>query len=212
MTLEATWYFDFISPFAYLQLSRFGELSDHMRIKIRPVVFSALLDHWQTKGPAEIPSKRRFVYRFFKWQAIRRGLPFVMPPQHPFNPIPPLRLALLAGANRDAVHEIFRFIYGEGRNLEDEVSLVELGERLGISDIIKRIDDPDIKSALRDNTDAAIADGAFGVPTFVVEGQLFWGDDSTEMLLDYLRDRNLFESDEMKILSDMPMGLLRPGQ
>ena len=206
---EASWYFDFLSPFSYLQLNRFGELPPQLKITIKPVVFSALLDHWESKGPAEIPAKRRFVYRFFKWQADRRGLPFVMPPEHPFNPIPALRLALAGGATEETVREIFQFIYGEGRNVDDEESILELGRRLGIADAPKRTSDPDIKSALRANTNAALSEGVFGVPTFVIDGELFWGDDSTAMLVDFLSNRALFNSDEMRRLSDMPMGLKR---
>src|SRR5579872_3558241 len=82
---EAIWYFDFISPFAYLQFSRFSQLPADLRVTIKPVLFAGLLQHHGHKGPAEIPSKRRFVYRFFKWQAARRGVPFNMPPVHLFN-------------------------------------------------------------------------------------------------------------------------------
>src|SRR5690349_7880919 len=70
---EAIWYFDFISPFAYLQFSRLSQFPADLRVTIKPVLFAGLLQHYGHKGPAEIPSKRRFVYRFFKWQAARRG-------------------------------------------------------------------------------------------------------------------------------------------
>lgn len=211
MMTKATWYFDFISPFSYLQLLRFDELPSDLEITMKPVVFSALLDHWQHKGPAEIPSKRRFVYRFFKWQASRRGVPFTMPPVHPFNPLPPLRLALLAGADRKTVLEIFHFIYRKGMNVEKEHEVSALAEALGISDAYNRISGSSIKEALKANTDAAIADGVFGLPTFVVEEELFWGDDATDMLLDYLKDPSMFDEQDMQRLSNMPMGLRRLG-
>ena len=63
---KAKWYFDFISPFAYLQLGRFKELPQDLDIEPVPVLFAGLLKHWGHLGPAEIPSKRRFVYRFFR--------------------------------------------------------------------------------------------------------------------------------------------------
>ena len=89
---KTTWYFDFISPFAYLQLARFTELPQSLDINLKPVLFGSLLKHWGQLGPAEIPPKRRFVYRFFKWSADRLDLPFIMPPSHPYNPLPALRL------------------------------------------------------------------------------------------------------------------------
>lgn len=66
-----------------------------------------------------------------------------------------------------------------------------------------------IKDLLRANTEMAIADDVFGVPSFVVGGEVFWGGDSTGMMLDYLDNPALFETSEMKRISDMPMGLIR---
>jgi 2-hydroxychromene-2-carboxylate isomerase len=206
---KAVWYFDFISPFSYLQLACFHELPADLELALKPVVFSALLKHWGQKGPAEIPTKRRFVYRFFKWQADKRGVPFTMPPMHPFNPLPPLRLALVKGADINTVRQIFHFIYGEGRSLDDEGALTEIGERLGISDPASRVSEPAIKETLKSNTDEAIAAGAFGVPTFVVDGELFWGDDSTQMFMDFLHDAPLFQQTDMMRISSMPMGMER---
>ena len=158
----------------------------------------------------EIPPKRQFVYRFFRWQANQRGMPFTMPPVHPFNPLPPLRLALLGGSTPEVVRGIVHFIYGEGRNLEDEASITELGTSMGIADAYKRISEPRIKEQLKINTDEAIAAGVFGVPTFVAGGNLFWGDDATNMFLNYLRDPPLFEDSEMLRISNLPMGITRP--
>jgi len=206
---KATWYFDFVSPFSYLQFARFGDLPADLEFTMKPILFSALLEHWEHKGPAEISTKRKFVYRFFKWQADKRGIPFRMPPRHPFNPLPALRLALIKGADRRTVEQIFAFIYAEGRNVEGEKAIAELGQRLGLANAVDRLSDPQIKDALRTNTDAAIADGVFGVPTFLVDTELFWGDDATDMLLDYLANRDLFKDEEMMRLSNMPMGLER---
>ena len=58
---KAKWYFDFLSPFAYLQLARFQKLPPDIEITTVPVVFGAILKHWGQLGPAEIPPKRRFV-------------------------------------------------------------------------------------------------------------------------------------------------------
>ena len=188
---KAKWYFDFISPFAYLQLARFRELPQDLDVELRPVLFAGLLKHWRHLGPAEIPSKRRFVYRFFKWHADRRGLPFTMPPSHPFNPLPALRLALAAGPDLDTVRTIFHHIYGEGNQPDSGEVISAIADRLGVHNAVARLSDPVIKAALRSNTDEAVKAGVFGVPTFLVNGELFWGDDATDMLLDYLRNPDL---------------------
>lgn len=209
MATAAVWYFDFISPFAYLQFARLGELALQLDITLKPVLLSGLLRHWGHKGPAEIPSKRRFVYRFFKWTADRRGIPFVMPPVHPFNPLPPLRLALVAGVDMKTVGVVFHYIYGEGNDIDTDQAIGVLAGRLGIDKVEARLSDQNVKDALRANTEEAIAQGVFGVPTFAVEGEIFWGDDATGMLEDYLQDRDLFRKGEMARLSSMPMGRVR---
>ena len=66
-----------------------------------------------------------------------------------------------------------------------------------------------LKKILRANTSKAIENGVFGVPTFVVEGQVFWGGDASDMMLDFIKNPELFSSEEMKRISSMPMGLIR---
>ena len=208
----ATWYFDFLSPFAYLQFTQFGKFATELDVTLKPVLFPGLLKHWGQLGPAEIPPKRRFVYRFFKWHADRRGVPFKMPPVHPFNPLPPLRLAVAAGATMESVRLIFSHLYGEGSQLDSDQAIAGLGRKIGVHDAVARLSDQRVKDALRANTEEAIAKGVFGVPTFIVEGELFWGDDATEMLRDFLNDRKLFDNSEMTRLSTMPMGHTRSQQ
>jgi len=62
---------------------------------------------------------------------------------------------------------------------------------------------------LRSNTEEAVSKGVFGVPTFAVDGELFWGVDSTDMLLDYLADPSLFTTGDMARISDLPIGQAR---
>jgi 2-hydroxychromene-2-carboxylate isomerase len=93
--------------------------------------------------------------------------------------------------------------------LDDEASITALGASLGIPDAYNRISDTSVKEQLKANTDGAIAAGVFGVPTFVVDGNLFWGDDATNMFLNYLRDPALFEDSEMLRISSLPMGVAR---
>ena len=89
---QATWYFDVISPFAYLALGEIEELAQRIAVTYRPILFAALLEHWKHLGPAEIPPKRIHTYRLVLFEAQRRGIPFRFPPSHPFNPLKPLRL------------------------------------------------------------------------------------------------------------------------
>ena len=113
----ADWYFDFISPFAYLQFATLAQLPRDLEITFRPVVLAGILNHLQHKGPAEIPGKRRFTYRHVQWLARHHGIALKFPPAHPFNPLRALRLAIALDCRRDAIVAIFRFIWRDGGSL-----------------------------------------------------------------------------------------------
>ena len=130
----ADWYFDFLSPFSYLQLAEFDRLPPDLEVTYRPVLFAGLLGHWEHKGPAEIPAKRVQTYRWCHWYAARRGIPFRMPPAHPFNPLRPLRLAVARGAEPALIRALFDAIWAEGRDPSDDEEWRALTARLGIAD------------------------------------------------------------------------------
>ncbi|MEI5604188.1 hypothetical protein, partial [Streptomyces brasiliscabiei] len=90
-------------PFAYLSLKQLPALPAGTELELLPVLFAGLLNHHRQIGPAEIPAKRRFTYRFVVWRARQMGVPLVMPPTHPFNPLSALRLVIAAGSTRKAV-------------------------------------------------------------------------------------------------------------
>jgi 2-hydroxychromene-2-carboxylate isomerase len=193
---QAIWYFDFVSPFAYLHAAQLATLS--CRIQPRPVLFAALLDHWGQKGPAEIESKRAYTYRYLQWVAAKRGIPFRMPATHPFNPLPFLRLAVAVKADLAVINTIFEALYTTAEDPSDPALWASLCSRLGVEDGNAVASQPWVKGALRDNFDAAIAAGVFGVPTVVVDGLVFWGEDSLPMLRDYLANPELMRTAEME--------------
>ncbi len=206
--MTADWYFDFISPFSYLQLARMAELPG-LHLRPRPVLFAGLLAHWGQLGQAEIPAKRSFSYRHVTWMARQWGIPFRFPPAHPFRPLPALRLCVALGAPWTAVRAIFHFVWAEGRDPNEEWTA--MCERLGLAPEAaqERIAESGVKAALRSNTDAAIAARVFGVPTVVLDGQIFWGVDALEMLVDYLRDPQAFEDAEMRRVGALPSAVQR---
>jgi 2-hydroxychromene-2-carboxylate isomerase len=201
---SAEWYFDFISPFAYLQLEAFHRLPPAVEVTLHPVLFAALLQHWSHKGPAEIPQKRRFTYRFVQWRAERDGVPLKFPKEHPFNPIKALRLAIAAGNRLEPVRTIFRHIWREGKSLDDAQEWRELCKKVGSADADARINHSDIKDELKRNGVRAVQAGLFGVPSFVIDGEIFWGADATDMVIDYLREPGRFNTGEFARIVDLP--------
>jgi len=208
--MRATWFFDFISPYAYLQLKQFDRLPRELEIEFMPVLFAGLLNHWGQLGPAEIPAKRIQTYQYCHWLASERGVKFRMPPAHPFNPLVPLRLCVALGSTRASVEAIFDYIWGEGGDVSDPDGIAPVAAGLGISDVASACGTDRVKNELRAQTDRAIAAGVYGVPTFEIDGQLFWGADLTDMLLDYLNDPRLFEESEMRRIARTPIGQARP--
>ena len=208
-TPKVSWLFDLISPFAYLSLKQLDRLPAGTRIEYVPILFAGLLQHHGQLGPAEIESKRRFTYRFVTWRARQLAIPLRMPPSHPFNPLHALRLVVAAGSSRDAVETAFDFVFGQGRDVADPGELAELAAALRLPDGRAALEDPAIKQRLRDNTNGAIARGAFGVPTFIVGNEIFWGHDALDMALDYLRDPAPFNDPEMTRIDRLPVGITR---
>lgn len=201
------WYFDFVSPFSYLSLARLGELPSDVVVDHRPVLFAGLLAHFGQKGPAEIDAKRRWTYRWCQWSAERLGVPFRFPAAHPFNPLHHLRLAVAAGSTPQAVRAIFEDVWTTGADPADAPRFRALCEKLGVEPT--RLSSSEVKDALRRSTDDAAADGVFGVPTFVADGELFWGVDSVDFLKAFLADGSLLARDEMRRLDTLPVGAQR---
>jgi len=208
----ADWYFDFISPYAYLQAARLDELSTLVNIRARPVLFAGLLNHHGQLGPAEIAPKRQFIFRQALWLAKRQGIPMKLPPAHPFKPLPALRLAIAMDCDIRAVKTIFDFIWRDGYDVDNPQNWERLTRALGLENVEESLSDPAVKQTLRDNTDEAIAQGVFGVPTLVFDGEIFWGHDATDLLVDYLNDATCVKRDIFAPVDNLAQGVAQRKQ
>ncbi len=188
---QITFWLDFISPYAYLAFEHLPQALEGLsyEVRYRPLLFAALLKQHGHKGPAEIPGKREWTYRQVLWQAHGHGIPLQMPAAHPFNPLPLLRLAIACGPNRYVCETLFHHVWRGGADAADPARIEALRQALAPAR------DPageDVKAELRTAGEQAIAAGLFGVPTFEVDGKLFWGLDSLPMLRSYLEGDNWF--------------------
>ncbi|MBC7726775.1 MAG: 2-hydroxychromene-2-carboxylate isomerase [Microbacteriaceae bacterium] len=194
---QITFYLDFVSPYAYLAFEKLPEalMGLGYSVAYKPVLFAGMLQHSGQRGPAEIAGKRDWIYRQVLWLAHAGGVPMQMPASHPFNPLGLLRLALACQAdgqpNRHVCETIFRHVWRGGADAADAARLTLLQQTLG------PLRDPqadDVKLQLRRHTHEAIAGGVFGVPTFAVDGKLFWGFDALPMLRACLAGDAWFDS------------------
>jgi 2-hydroxychromene-2-carboxylate isomerase len=203
MTVTGEFYFDFVSPYAYLAWRRLDQLCEehNLRLEPRPVLLAGILGHWGQLGPAEIPAKRRFFIKDVLRWAAEYEFTMRFPDPHPFNPLGALRVTLAAGSHMALQNEIidalFTTAWRNGRHLSDAAVLKDiLDETVDLDDdLVARSQSPPIKEALREQTDEAIERGVFGVPTIRVDGELFWGNDRLGHLERFLEGNDDWDRD-----------------
>ena len=213
-----TFYFDVISPYAYLAFERLPQalMGHSVVVSYRPILFAALLNAHGQLGPAEVPPKREWTYRQVAWLARQQGTDLQPPMAHPFNPLGLLRLALacgsgdgsaVSGPNRYACETVFRHVWQSGgQDAADPARLAVLTEQLA------PVRDPyseAVKEQLKTQTAAALALGVFGVPTLVVDDKLFWGLDALPMLAAYVGGDPWFDGPQWQGAGSLPTGQTR---
>lgn len=194
-------FFDYISHNAYLAWCRAPALARAHGLQLEPVpvLFAALLSHYKQIGPAEIPAKSRWMLWNVLRKAQRLGIPMQPPHSHPFNPLLALRLSCaVEGEQRiELVDRLFRATWAQGRAVSDPATVQGLLREWGqdAAALTAQAQSEPIKQALRQNTDAALAAGVFGVPTMKARGDLFWGFDDLEYLEMFLQGRDPLPAD-----------------
>jgi len=203
------WYFDFVSPFAYLHWQQLKALPQFEQIIPVPIALGAVLHHLGNLGPAEIPAKRRFTYRQVLWQAQQQAVPLRFPPGHPFNPLAALRLCLAAEASHRAVDILFNWIWRDGHAADSAAALALPGAMLDVADVAAAVSAPSVKEQLRQNTEAAISAGVFGVPTLSIDGELFWGNEGHGLIQAVLADPGMLQRGEWSRIDALPVAVER---
>ncbi len=182
---QVTFYLDFISPYAYLAFEALPRALQGLSYSVRykPVFLGGLLKHNAVLGPAEVPPKRAWIYRHVQWLAQRQGTELVFPAAHPFNPLGLLRLAIATQdqglPNCYVCETLFRHVWTGGEDAADAGRLAQLTASLSPA---RDPGDESVKTQLKAHSDDAIAQGIFGVPSFAVDGKVFWGLDALPML------------------------------
>lgn len=183
-------YLDFVSPYAYLAFEQLPQalLGLSYEVRYQPVLLGALFQRHGHQGPPAIAPKHAWIKRHTRWLAGELGVPLQWPAAHPFNPLPLLRLAWACARqgtpNRWVCEQLFHHVWrGQGAAADDAARLAALTAALNPAQ------DPGsdaAKAQLRAATDAALAAGVFGAPSFIVDGRLFWGLEALPMLRAHL--------------------------
>ncbi|MGB5703427.1 MAG: DsbA family protein, partial [Polyangiales bacterium] len=137
----------------------------------------------------EIEPKRVYMFKDCLRGAALLGLPFEPPATHPFNPLPSLRASLLEmddDTRMALITRLYAATWAESRDIGSAEVVSALCAEVGVPNALERIQDPTIKKRLLDAGREVIAAGVFGVPTMIVDGELFWGTDSFPHLARFL--------------------------
>ena len=210
-------YFDFISPYAYLAWTKMPGIAARFEDDLAPVpvLFAGLLDAHGTKGPAEVPARRRYLIKDVARKAATLGVEIDAPHAHPFNPLLLLRIASLPVGEEERARLIDRFYRAVWVERRDIMSLSVVREilREGGHDphLVEQASLPESKERVRSQTVEAIQLGVFGVPTAVVEGEMFWGTDSLGDLYRYLEGKDPIAKDLVERWESLPAAAIRPG-
>jgi 2-hydroxychromene-2-carboxylate isomerase len=214
------YYFDFISPYAYLGWPQARALAERCGVALRPVpvLFAALLDAHGTKGPAEIEPKRLYTFKHVTRLAHDLGVVLIPPPAHPFNPLLALRVASLPQAEEQRtrlVDLLFQRVWAGGGGVTDAGVLVRALEDAGMpgAAMVAEAGTPEAKERVRAQTEEALARGVFGVPSIEVEstGEVFWGQDAIPHVERHLAGGDPATPELLARWRDLPKGAVRPG-
>lgn len=189
MTKTLEFWFDFSCPYAYLASTRVEALAGRVgaALDVRPMLLGGV---FKARGvPQNLagtlnPAKARHNLDDMRRGAQRADVELKMPAGHPMRTVEALRCVLAAGIPMKLIHRIYRAYWVENVEVSDRQVLARLLTEVGLDadEVLARAESSEIKEALRRRTDEAVARGIFGVPTFFVEGELFWGQDRMDMV------------------------------
>lgn len=200
---QMTFYFDFLSPYSYLAWTWLRENEDFVRQKchlfLKPVTLAPIIKANDTKGPAEIASKRDYLMKDCIRFASLHNIPFEAPKVLPFNSLYALRVSLFECCGKEqmkVIDSLYRGAWEYGRDLGNSETVEDIlnAQVLPGPQWLERVGDKDLRKALKENTSDAISKGVFGLPTFLVDNgkqvELFWGNDSISSLKLFLEGKD----------------------
>ena len=197
MAKSFEFHFDFGSPNSYLAhkvlpeiCARTGAEADYV-----PILLGGLFKATNNQAPliryAETPAKRDYEMLEFDRFVTAHRLPFKMNPHFPINSLQLMRGAVAAqhlGCFMPYVDTIMTAMWEDGANTGNAAVVKDVLDKAGLDSaaLLAKADDPEIKAELAANTEKAAARGAFGVPTFFVGDEMFWGKERLGQVADAL--------------------------
>ncbi len=184
MNKSFDFYFDFISPYAFIAHNKIKKIEKEYMFKINyePILLGGLHNLHEIKAPAFIPSKAKFMIRDCKMVAEKNKINFKFNSYFPIKSLNLMRGVFVAaedGIKDLYIDKIFNAVWGDGLNMNDDVVIEKVLKNIDINPktFVLRAQSQNIKDQLRSKTNDAYKKGMFGAPTFIVKGKIFWGQD-----------------------------------
>lgn len=193
MGAQLEFWFDFASTYSYLSAVRIEKAAAAKEVTVswQPFLLGPIFAEqgWNNSPFNIYPAKGRYMWRDMQRLCAARDLPLQRPDPFPAHSIKAARAALTVDepAKRGAfVRAVYEAQFGSGRDISDDAVLTECLEASGVSaQLLACTKDADIKQALFDQVDRAKSRDIFGAPSFVVQDELFWGDDRLDAAISY---------------------------
>jgi len=178
-------WFEFASTYSYLAVNRIepAAAAAGLAVRWRPFLLGPIFaaQGWSDSPFNLYPAKGAYMWRDMERLCARDRLPWRRPSAFPRNGVAAARITLaLPEAERPAfVKAVYHANFALDRDIADAAILAGILDGLGLDPdaIPRRAHDPAVKARLRGETEEAIRLGIFGAPTFVIGGEMFWGND-----------------------------------
>ena len=189
MPKTVEFFYDYASPFSYLADCRLPDIVQRRdaRIVYRPAILGVLIVESGNQAPPTVPAKMQYMNTDMRRWADHLRVPFAPNPAFPVRSITLMRAALVAqdaGVFERFHPAMWRAMWVDGANLGDNEVLGRTLASAGLDapTILRATQDDAVKARLKANCDEALARGAFGMPTFFVGDEMFFGNDRLDFV------------------------------
>jgi 2-hydroxychromene-2-carboxylate isomerase len=196
MSKTVEFYFDFGSPAAYLAYTQLPKIAANAGAQIawKPFLLGGVFKATGNASPVTVPAKGKWMMGDLQRCAQRYGVPFATPPGFPLNTLALMRGAVglqmrEPGKFAPYVDTMFQAMFCEACDLADPATIAQKVAAAGVDPgaFQALIGEAEVKQALIAITEAAVARGAFGAPTYFVGEEMFFGQDRLEFVAEALR-------------------------